>query len=846
MTLPTWAGARFSHAYSGDWDGRPARLHLTLETGPLLACFDAPPYRVAVVAGSLVRGDETRRIVGGEGVLFESDGADTVRTRLRVTLDDGSALEIVRTLHDDPGWDLPNDLGVDVRLAAADGARGATVRLDTGIFAFLDEVGSATATVPAGEPPADAALDHEVAATLKGFHNVILGRVFTSLPQVFPSDAFLTNRQWALLNGVVRALLPDPLPADGPTLEDTVGRIELLVRHGTGPLLDQLRTSLDVLGVLLPTGLPYGRWLRDWVAKTGKNPDAAEWATLQQLQRTTIFPYYSHPRADTLLGYQRPARSGATGPTLAVHTAIPEELWDLVIVGSGPAGSVLAARLAQPGRKVLVLEAGPYVPEHTLPVDELYSMTRLYKDTAAQMANPDGASRDAAGSISILQGHCVGGGGMINNLICFKLPQYQLDAWRAQGFPFDAPTMARAFEVTGRELGVRPVSEALTGGGKVNPAWEYLSRRFGTPGIIRPEDEPTPGFFQCMVNGEDCVGCGWCGQGCAYGRKRNALHVYLPRAIANGAVLVPEARVVSLQKGDGASVSGLTVQVAGRGEVHVRARNVLLCASAIGTTGVVLNTPWLAEHARKNGLPVGENVSVNAGCVCHALYEKPVHEGGSFQVAFYVLPPDAEAGFVMETWWNPPGMQAMAVPGLQDEHHARMMRYRSMVTFAPLIASVIPGTVRLEHGRPRVDIPMGQPELDRLKAGLRVTLEALLEGSVEGVRPDCVVINSRAGVEVRSMDEVDTFLATLERVEQLNMGTGHPQGGSAISTLPERGVVDADFRMRGVENLWICDASLFPSASGINPQWTIMALAHLCAERVGSVLGRVEGAAPAS
>jgi choline dehydrogenase-like flavoprotein len=61
-------------------------------------------------------------------------------------------------------------------------------------------------------------------------------------------------------------------------------------------------------------------------------------------------------------------------------------------------------------------------------------------------------------------------------------------------------------------------------------------------------------------------------------------------------------------------------------------------------------------------------------------------------------------------------------------------------------------------------------------------------------------------------------------------------GGSAISTEEGRGVVGPDFRVKGLSNLWICDGSVFPSASGVNPQWTIMALADLCAGHVEPAL----------
>ena len=51
---------------------------------------------------------------------------------------------------------------------------------------------------------------------------------------------------------------------------------------------------------------------------------------------------------------------------------------DVVVVGSGAAGGVVAADLARAGRSVVVLEAGPFVPEPEMPTDELAAFDRLY------------------------------------------------------------------------------------------------------------------------------------------------------------------------------------------------------------------------------------------------------------------------------------------------------------------------------------------------------------------------------------------------------------------------------------------------------------------------------------
>ena len=51
-----------------------------------------------------------------------------------------------------------------------------------------------------------------------------------------------------------------------------------------------------------------------------------------------------------------------------------------------------------------------------------------------------------------------------------------------------------------------------------------------------------------------------------------------------------------------------------------------------------------------------------------------------------------------------------------------------------------------------------------------------------------------------------------------------------MSDDPSIGVVGKDFRVKGVDNLRVCDGSVFPMSAAVNPQWTIMAMAHLCAE----------------
>ena len=69
-------------------------------------------------------------------------------------------------------------------------------------------------------------------------------------------------------------------------------------------------------------------------------------------------------------------------------------------------------------------------------------------------------------------------------------------------------------------------------------------------------------------------------------------------------------------------------------------------------------------------------------------------------------------------------------------------------------------------------------------------------------------------------------------VEKIYLGSAHPQGGNCMGKDPENSVVDYNCKVHGYKNLYVCDASIHPTAVGVNPQITIMALAARLAEHI--------------
>ena len=82
--------------------------------------------------------------------------------------------------------------------------------------------------------------------------------------------------------------------------------------------------------------------------------------------------------------------------------------------------------------------------------------------------------------------------------------------------------------------------------------------------------------------------------------------------------------------------------------------------------------------------------------------------------------------------------------------------------------------------------------------------------------------------------DLQQLRSIVHRKGAITLGTGHPQGGNVISRNPGFGVVSPELRVHGYDNLYVCDASTFPTSIGVNPQLTVMALADYAARYVAA------------
>ncbi len=529
-------------------------------------------------------------------------------------------------------------------------------------------------------------------------------------------------------------------------------------------------------------------------------------------QQLSFAGYYNDPRTWPSIGYEPfSVRSRENPPPepgphpLLVHrnedVGVTELETDVCIVGSGAGGGILAYELAKAGRDVLILERGQYVEPREFNEDEVGMIGRLYADGVMQQTED--------WRFTVLQGSCVGGSTTVNNAVCFAPPEAVVAGW-------DAVDVPRLYESVGAVEDFLRVARQPAG--PLNPSGvEYAHAAQGRPELAEV------GVVRANIDG--CLGCGYCNIGCKWGHKLSMLETALPWAQERypGRVKILsdcEVERVVTQSGTPKKVSVLRAKLADGRSVTVRAKSYVLAAGAVGSS-------YLLLQSGVGGVPVGKGFCCNMGAPLTAEFDDPQHAYAGLQISHYGLP--KERGYAFETWFNPPVSQALNMPGWFEQHFANMRRYDHLMAVGVIVGTGAYGSIgkALTGGAGITFVPQKQ-DLVTLARGLKLLGEILFEAGAKRV-----MLNTWGYDEFKSADE----LAALDRIvldpDYITLGTGHPQGGNPIGLDPKRSVVGPDFKVHGYSNLHVCDASVFPSSLTVNPQLTVMSLAHYAASRIG-------------
>jgi choline dehydrogenase-like flavoprotein len=551
-----------------------------------------------------------------------------------------------------------------------------------------------------------------------------------------------------------------------------------------------------------------------------------------QIKQLAVLGYYSDPRTYKQIGFEpfwerkrykdhlANQISTAAAPTREQVLGVireREHRCKVCVVGSGAGGAVAAARLAEafPG-EVIILEAGPYIRSAEFTHAEPDMIAAIYKDGGMQL------SMDF--NMAVLQGECVGGSTVHNNGICFDPPDKVINDWRAMGANLDNQKLSESIQRIRKRLNVSTISESMIGPGSLKFAEgaKQLQQQNLDGGRILDG----PHWFD--LNLDRCLGCGYCNIGCRYGKKLSMLDTFIPDAERNGAQVIANCKAIRFDI-DGEKVVGLRCILDDRHDFYIHADYFIVACGAIASSELLQNSGV--------GGPVGKHLSFNIGTSVSAEFPELVRGYDGVQMCGYLH----ADGYLLETLFNPPALFALTMPGWFDDHFSNMQRYAYFANGGVMVPSAAIGEIR----KPWYDALGGfvgrlsrsvdyQLEDDpasfkALKDGIKLLSEIYLAAGATRVVP-----STYTELEFHKGDDAAKIGRAVEdsikKPDDLYYASAHPQGGNAINQHKAKGVIDETFKVHDLNNLFVCDASVFPTGIRVNPQLSIMAIADYAAD----------------
>ncbi|PKS12927.1 hypothetical protein jhhlp_000268 [Lomentospora prolificans] len=529
---------------------------------------------------------------------------------------------------------------------------------------------------------------------------------------------------------------------------------------------------------------------------------------------------------------------------------------DVVIVGSGPGGSVCARTLAEAGYAVHVVDKGYYFPPSQLPMPQPEACEHLFEQ--------QGVVTSEDKSASLVMGTCWGGSGTINWSVSLQTQQYVREEWATKdGLPFF--TSDRFQECLDRVCGAMGVSGDQCRHNHGNRVLLESAEKLGWEAKVAPQN----------TGGKEHY-CGQCHLGCGSNEKMGPVVSYLPAAARAGAKFIEGFEVERVVFEDeetrekAVGVVGRWVSrdangsVEGPLEERVTRRVMIKAKKVIVSSGSL----WSPVILKKSGLEnpnIGKNLHIHPCNFLAASFKEDVKpwEGGiitSYCTQFENLDNQGHGTKLEPTCMVPYAALASFPFASPLDAKLASLKYRHMNSFISLTRDRDSGYVTVDEctGRPRVHYtPSAFDAAHTLEGVVGLAKLCYVAGAVEiyafvpWLEPFVRTTFPAAGGDgdgdgkggqlsaTELMDRDEEFAAWLGKVRELGnrppLGvwtSAHQMGTCRMSSREDEGVVDPRGRVWGCEGLYVADASTFPSASGVNPMVTNMAIADYIAGNV--------------
>ncbi|KAF2753833.1 long-chain fatty alcohol dehydrogenase [Pseudovirgaria hyperparasitica] len=516
---------------------------------------------------------------------------------------------------------------------------------------------------------------------------------------------------------------------------------------------------------------------------------------------------------------------------------------DVVVVGSGCGAGVSAKNVADAGYRVIVAEAGHYWPPEHLPMTEQEGQTNLFMNGGLMLSDDQ--------SIGVAAGQTWGGGGTVNWSASLQTQSFVRKEWADSGLPYFTSAEFQAdLDTVCNRMGV---STDFIQHNQTNQLLMEGARKLGYGHKAVPQNTGGKQHY-----------CGYCTLGCASCEKQGPVISYLPDAARAGAQFIEGFHVKKVlfedKKGGRTAVGvqgiwksrDLNGGIEGPSTVI---RDVIIKAKRVIVSGGTMQSPLLLMRSGLKNSNIGKYLHLHPVSFLGAIHEREIKpwEGGILTAVVSEYEnldgvghgAKIEATNMLPATWLP---WAAWDGGLGYKINAARMKH--MVGYISIARDRDTGSVFIDpnDGRCRINYHPSAFDKKHIMEGVIACAKIqYIAGATEIFTtiphvPKFVRNPANAGLGINDPEFV-AWLATVRRAgfpsPETLFVSAHQMGTCRMGASKGTSVVDPKGKVWDTQGLYVADASVFPSASGVNPMITNMAISNYISRNV--VAGLADG-----
>lgn len=467
---------------------------------------------------------------------------------------------------------------------------------------------------------------------------------------------------------------------------------------------------------------------------------------------------------------------------------------EIAVIGSGPGGMTAAKRLTDDGFNVTLFEKGPYLTQQAGPVPySVAEMDTKYTDKGITVAL-------GRANVNYVEGSCLGGGSEVNAGLYHRTPKKILEDWRVTyGIEFaEESKLEEHFKLneTILNVGLMPfpapaASQKIYDGAK-KLGWECSE----APRWYKYTSDSDKGIFS--------------------GVRQSMTEAVLPAINKANLKIIYNTNVSKIWE-----INSQKVVVEFSNETSTK--KITKDFNAIFISCGAVGTPHLLKKSKLGPKHVGKNLKLHTSIKATARFPDkvngigagiPVHQVKEFAPDFSI------GGAISNLPFLAAGLSDNGVNPLQlssNWHH--YATYYSAITLGEGKVISLPFV-----DKPLVMFDVGKDGLELLTKALKKLCELLFAAGAIEVFPSLKNFSS-----LSSLEDIKKLPSTIDP-KQASLMTIHMMGTCPIGTT-NKSCVDLSGKLKGTNNIYITDASIIPTALGVNPQGTIMALSSFIASK---------------